>query len=113
MNYLVFVLILTGLMFIFIIYLNKRKSRKGIEQIRATWGKSKTELFNFDGISNYSQEVRGNSFHLLTEQTIDDIDFYGIFKFIDRTTSKVGQQFLFRKVIEPTGFGGNLEDLGC
>ena len=102
MNYLVFGLILTGLMFIFIIYLNKRKSRKGIEQIRATWGKSKTELFNFDGISNYSEEVRGNSFHLLTEQTIDDIDFYGLFKFIDRTTSKVGQQFLFRKVIEPT-----------
>ncbi len=112
MDYLVFGLILTGLIFVFIVYLNKRKSRKGIEQIRAAWGKSKTESFNFDGISNYSEEVRGNSFHLLTEQTIDDIDFYGLFKFIDRTTSKVGQQFLFRKVIEPTALAkDNSQDL--
>ena len=112
MDYLVFGLILTTLVFVFIVYLNKRKSRKGIEQIRAAWGKSKTELFDFDGISNYSEEVRGNSFHLLTNQTIDDIDFYGLFKFIDRTTSKVGQQFLFRKVIEPTGFAkDNSQDL--
>ena len=102
MNYLLFGAILTLLIFIFIHYLNKRKSGKQIDQIRAAWGNSKTELFNFDGIRNYSEEVRGNNFHLLTEQTIDDIDFYGLFKFIDRTTSKVGQQFLFRKVIEPT-----------
>lgn len=102
MNYLLFGVILTALLFIFIVYLNKRKSRKGIEQIQAAWGKSKTELFNFDGICNYSEVVRGNNFHRLTEQTIDDIDFYGLFKFIDRTTSKVGLQFLYRKVIEPT-----------
>lgn len=112
MDYLIFGLFLTGLIFVFIVYLNKRKSRKGIEQIRAAWGKSKTESFNFDGISNYSEEVRGNSFHLLSEQTIDDIDFYGLFKFIDRTTSKVGQQFLFRKVIEPTALAkDNSQDL--
>ena len=102
MNYLLFGAILTLLIFVFIHYLNKRKSGKQLEQIRAAWGNSKTELFNFDGIRNYSEAVRGNNFHLLTEQTIDDIDFYGLFKFIDRTTSKVGQQFLFRKVIEPT-----------
>ena len=102
MNYLLYAAILTILIFVFIYLLNKRKSRKQIEQIRNGWGNSKTELFNFDGIKNYSREVKGNSFHHLTEQTIDDIDFYGLFEFIDRTTSKVGQQFLYRKVIEPT-----------
>ena len=102
MSYLVFGAILTLLTFIFIYLFNKRKSRKQVEQIRAAWGNSKTEFFNFDGIKNYSEEVKGNNFHHLTEQTINDIDFYGLFKFIDRTTSKVGQQFLYRKVIEPT-----------
>ena len=102
MNYLLFGAILTLLIFIFIYLLNKRKSRKQIEQIRAAWGNSKTEFFNFDGIKNYSEEVKGNNFHHLTEQTINDIDFYGIFEFIDRTTSKVGQQFLYRKIIGPT-----------
>ena len=102
MSYLVFGAILTLLTFIFIYLLNKRKSRKQVEQIRAAWGNSKTEFFNFDGIKNYSEEVKGNNFHHLTEQTINDIDFYGLFEFIDRTTSKVGQQFLYRKVIEPT-----------
>jgi len=112
MIYLIFGVIITALLFIFILYLNKRKSKKGIKQIRAAWGKSKTELFNFDEICNYSEEVRGNNFHLLTEQTIDDIDFYGLFKFIDRTTSKVGQQFLYRKVIEPTNLASDpTEDL--
>lgn len=102
MSYLVFGAILTLLTFIFIYLLNKRKSRKQVEQIRAAWGNSKTEFFNFDGIKNYSEEVKSNNFHHLTEQTINDIDFYGLFEFIDRTTSKVGQQFLYRKVIEPT-----------
>ena len=102
MSYLVFGAILTLLTFIFIYLFNKRKSRKQVEQIRAAWGNSKTEFFNFDGIKNYSKEVKSNNFHHLTEQTINDIDFYELFKFIDRTTSKVGQQFLYRKVIEPT-----------
>lgn len=102
MNYLLFGAMLTLLTFIFIYLLNERRSRKQIEQIRTAWGNSKTEFFNFDGIKNYSEEVKGNNFHHLTEQTINDIDFYGLFEFIDRTTSKVGQQFLYRKVIEPT-----------
>ncbi len=102
MNYLLFGAILILFISILIQYLSKRQYRQKIEQIRAAWGKPKTEFFNFDGIRNYSEEVKGNKFHLLSEQTINDIDFYGLFKFIDRTTSKVGQQFLFRKVIEPT-----------
>ena len=102
MIYLLFGAILTLLIFIFIYLINKRKFRKQIEQIRRAWGNPKKELFNFDRIKNYSEEVKGNNFHHLTEQTINDIDFYGLFEFIDRTTSKVGQQFLYRKVIEPT-----------
>ncbi|MEO7046254.1 MAG: hypothetical protein ABI091_13170, partial [Ferruginibacter sp.] len=102
MNYLLSGGIISILIFLFINYSNKRRARTTIAQIRSQWGKPKTELFNFYGIRNYAEEVRGNHFHQLTEQTIDDIDFNGLFKFIDRTTSKVGQQFFYRKVIEPS-----------
>ncbi len=33
---------------------------------------------------------------------MEDIDFHRLFKFIDRTTSHVGQQYFFNKVITPT-----------
>jgi DNA mismatch repair ATPase MutS len=100
MNYLLSGGIITILIFLFVNYSNKRRARTTIAQIRSIWGKPKTELFNFYGIQNYAEEVRSNSFHQLTEQTLDDIDFNGLFKFIDRTTSKVGQQFFYRKVIQ-------------
>jgi DNA mismatch repair ATPase MutS len=51
--------------------------------------------------------VKDNNFHRLSEQTINDIDFYNLFTFIDRTTSKIGQQLLFKRLIEPTD---NLSD---
>jgi hypothetical protein len=102
MDYLLPGTILSVLIYIFINYLNKRKFKREIKQVRSAWGNPERESFNFDGIRNYSEEVLGDNFHLLTEQTIEDIDFYGLFRFIDRTTSKVGQQFFFRKKIGPT-----------
>jgi DNA mismatch repair ATPase MutS len=45
--------------------------------------------------------LNDNTFHRLTDQTIHDIDFHALFAFVDRTTSRVGQQFLFKKLLEP------------
>ncbi|MBK8290710.1 MAG: hypothetical protein IPK96_06885 [Flammeovirgaceae bacterium] len=75
---------------------NKRRTKKKIEQIRAAWGKPKTDSFDFDNIRRYSDAVKENTFHRLTDQTIEDIDLHGLFTFIDRSTSKVGQQLLFK-----------------
>lgn len=80
---------------------NKRRTKKRIELLRAGWGKSKTDFFDFDNIRKYSDAVPENQFHRLTDQTIEDIDLQGLFAFIDRTTSKVGQQFLYKKILEP------------
>jgi hypothetical protein len=80
---------------------NKRRTKKKIEQIRAAWGKPKTDSFDFDNIRRYSDAVKENTFHRLTDQTIEDIDLHGLFTFIDRSTSKVGQQLLFKKLLEP------------
>ncbi|MDI9876220.1 hypothetical protein [Flectobacillus rivi] len=85
----------------------KRRSEKNIELFRNNWGKTKTESFYFEGIKSFSEIVKDNNFHRLSEQTINDIDFYNLFTFIDRTTSKIGQQLLFKRLIEPTD---NLSD---
>ena len=79
----------------------KTRQRKQIEKIDSAWGKPKTEFFNFHQIGKYASLPRRNTFHKLSEQTIFHIDFYQLFRFIDRTTSRVGQQYLFKKVTQP------------
>lgn len=84
-------------------HLIKTKSKNGIDEIRRNWGnpKSKKSNFNFARVVTYANTSK-EKFHRLTDQTIEDIDFKNVFMFIDRTTSRVGQQFLFKKLIEPT-----------
>lgn len=90
------------LIVLYLHYSNTRRKKKKIQQFRSDWGKLKTEPYYFDTIRAYSDSVSGDSFHTLSEQTINDIDFYGLFAFVDRTVSRVGQQYLFKKMIQPT-----------
>lgn len=102
MEYLIFGL--TGFIIAILVihHVNKGRTKKKIEEIRTGWGNPKKESFDFDSISKYADTIKESKFHRLTNQTIEDIDFYGLFAFIDRTTSKVGQQFLYKKLLEPT-----------
>lgn len=102
MDYLILGSIVLLIQFLVTHFLNKGKSKKKLEQIRSAWSKPKTDSFHFDSIGKYAEASKENDFHRLTDQTIEDIDFYQLFRFIDRTTSKIGQQFLFKKLIEPT-----------
>lgn len=102
MEYLIFGLIGLIVVILVIRYVNKGRTKKKIEEIRTGWGNPKKESFDFDSIRKYADTVKESKFHRLTDQTIEDIDFYGLFAFIDRTTSKVGQQFLYKKILEPT-----------
>ena len=81
---------------------NRRNIRKKLENLQQQWGKPKSDAYHFDWIRAYANALNLSSFHQLTEQTIEDIDFYNLFAFIDRTTSKIGQQFLFKRVTQPT-----------
>jgi DNA mismatch repair ATPase MutS len=102
MEYLILGLIGFILIILVIHHANKNRTKKKIEEIRTGWSNPKKESFDFDSISKYADIVKESKFHRLTDQTIEDIDFYGLFAFIDRTTSKVGQQFLYKKLLEPT-----------
>ncbi|NBA85543.1 DNA mismatch repair protein MutS [Emticicia sp. CRIBPO] len=79
-----------------------RRARKNLEQIRSGWGKPKNEPFHFEGIGTYAGVVHDQPFHRLSEQTLNDLDFQNLFRFLDRTIGKVGQQFLYKKLMEPS-----------
>ena len=89
-------------MIVLVIYRSKKGKKKDkIDRLRFEWGKPKTESFNFYTIKKFDDVVNENEFHRLTNQTIEDIDFYRLFILIDRTTSRVGQQFLYKKLLHP------------
>ena len=81
-------------------YKNKRYN-KLVAQLKRNWGKKKEdEYFNFEYIGRYFRRNRhkGSAFHIISDQTSLDIDLTELFKFIDRTSSKIGQQFLYNKI---------------
>jgi DNA mismatch repair ATPase MutS len=80
----------------------KAKQKKKLVELENRWGKSKTDDFNFAYISMYANVQKENGFHCLSEQTKNDIDFNDLFCVLDRTTSAVGQQFLFDALGKPT-----------
>ncbi len=76
--------------------MNKKKKCNKLKQ---DWGKLKTEDFDFDLIERYFRK-RDNSayFQVISERTARDIDFQELFMFLDRTNSKIGQQYFYNKL---------------
>ena len=73
-----------------------------LEKIKEDWGKLKDEYFNFDRISQYHKEIQNNNFQTINSQTQNDIDFEELFVYLDRTTSRTGQQYLYHKLLSPS-----------
>jgi len=58
------------------------------------------KYYNFDAIGYYYNNMKhSQSGNILDDKTIADIDFYELFKSIDFTKSKVGQQFYLCKLL--------------
>ena len=59
----------------------------------------KEEDFNFDLIEHYFKYKNHSSvFQIVDTQLINDVDLYELFIFIDRTHSKIGQQYLYNLI---------------
>ena len=86
---------------LFLHHRNKTSKRNRLEQLRKEWGQPKTSYFSFERIEKYCDLLSAQRCHRLSSQTQNDIDFQEIFAFIDRTSSRVGQQYLFRKIKHP------------
>lgn len=78
------------------------KKKALLEKIRQNWGKPKDEHFPFERIGRYASLDTDPGSIPLSKQTLYDIDFFGLFAFVDRTHSKIGQQLLFKKLVRPS-----------
>jgi hypothetical protein len=64
------------------------------------WGEKKIEDFPFELIEHYYRKKDNSAaFQTISDQLMDDIDFYDLFAYIDRTSSKIGQQYLFNRLL--------------
>lgn len=69
-------------------------------KIENSWGKLKTDNFNFSLIESYfAKKDHAENLQTINKRIIDDIDLYDIFMFIDRTNSKIGQLFYFDNLL--------------
>jgi MutS domain V len=90
----------------FLKYSNSAKRNQIINDIRGQWGNLKAEnthveRMDFDGIARFAAISPLQSSRKISPQLTTDIDFFQLFAFVDRTTSRVGQQYLFRKLLFP------------
>jgi DNA mismatch repair ATPase MutS len=108
-SYILIVLLIMLFITFFIYISNKRKEKKLLQKIRNDWGTTDTQIKNFNLIENFSLLTTTIPFHKLNTQTINDIDLQDVFTFIDKTNSKVGQQYLYNKLITPTNNIGELK----
>ncbi len=71
-----------------------------IEKLKRAWGKPKEEDFKFESIEHYFRKTdKSAALQVIANQTINDLDFFSLFTFTDRTSSKIGQQYLFSKLL--------------
>jgi len=76
---------------------NRRKRIK--EKLIREFGNLKVDSFDFEQIENYFRKKdHTTAFQTLSDKTCNDLDFQELFMFIDRTNSKVGQQYLYNKL---------------
>ena len=65
------------------------------------WGKPKMDKhFRLHLIQKYFLGAKDSQvqFHIISDKVCNDLDFDEVFRFVDRTVSKIGQQFLYYKL---------------
>ena len=76
---------------------NRRKKNK--KKLLEAFGNVKDDAFDFERIESFFRKKdNSNSFQVLSDKTCNDLDFRELFMFVDRTNSKVGQQYLYNKL---------------
>ena len=66
------------------------------QRLKKSFGKLKDDSFDFDNIEKYFRKKDNSKAHqVLSDKTCNDLDFDDLFMFLDRTNSKVGQQYFY------------------
>lgn len=78
-------------------FTNPKKRIK--EKLLSEFGDLKTDAFDFKNIESYFlKKNNSTNFQPLSDKICADLDFQKLFMYIDRTHSKVGQQYLYNKI---------------
>lgn len=76
--------------------------KQALEVIRANWGKEKNTYFHPDSVRIYfDQRATDASESLISDRVAHDLDLDRIFPRLDRTSSKIGRQFLYDQLRRP------------
>jgi hypothetical protein len=71
-------------------------SKKIKQKLAQSFGEIKDDPFYFYSIERYFRSRNHTEdYQILSDKTCNDLDFNELFKFVDRTTSKIGQQYLY------------------
>lgn len=101
MDWLFGILLFLILLFLLTNYRKKKRNRQTTNDLATNWGKPKDQSdFYFGAIERYFQNntQKDKAFHIISNQTTIDLDLDEIFRIIDRTSSKIGQQYLYFKI---------------
>ncbi|MBJ2175588.1 DNA mismatch repair protein MutS [Aureibaculum sp. A20] len=97
--------ILATLFILIVIYLvsnynRKKRLAKLKKYFIDNWGKPKSTRFHFRSIGQYyyNNFHKKDAYHLISDRVKSDLDIDAVFQFIDRTSSKIGQQYLYYKL---------------
>ncbi|MEN8194501.1 MAG: DNA mismatch repair protein MutS [Bacteroidota bacterium] len=76
------------------------KSKKiETERLKALFGKVKDDYYDFEKVEAYFRNKdNSKAFQVISDKTCNDMDFDELFMYLDRTNSKVGQQYLYSKL---------------
>ncbi|WP_028377181.1 MutS-related protein [Leeuwenhoekiella sp. MAR_2009_132] len=101
MSWILGIIIFLILLFIITNFRKKKSLRKIKNDLINNWGKHKIkDEFHFGSIEKYFQNnnQKEKAFHIISDRCASDLDINETFKIIDRTSSKIGQQFLYYKL---------------
>lgn len=82
-----------------ILYMFTNRKKKFKEKILQSFGYIKDDSFEFELIEKYfNKKDNSNVLQIVSDKTCNDLDFRELFMFVDRTNSKVGQQYLYNQL---------------
>ncbi|MGJ8745654.1 MutS-related protein [Polaribacter sp.] len=101
MNYFLAIAIILVIWFLISNFNKKKRLTKLRTSLYKNWGTpQKKTYYNFFVISKYfnNNSHKEKAYHILSDKIKSDFDIDAIFKFINRTSSKIGEQYLYFKL---------------
>lgn len=96
-----YALAITNLLIILIFilwYIHRKKKFRKLNEIIEKWGKTSNADRNFGLIGHYHNCINNKPDEYLSDEVAEDIDLERIFAFVDRTNSRLGQQYLYHQL---------------